>query len=156
MCDGLAQWLKMAGVQGTEILSFASPQDCCMSNGNRVFVLYKAAMKSSETTDKNDLYTRFLVRQYSILIYISYPTSPLLSFPSQLPLIWHILWSPDSENKSQLAPASWGAKYFLNKVPEVIKSLGKTSKYLHCLQNQWNVSLHPGQMTYQGTQSCQK
>lgn len=45
----------MAGVQNTQILSFAFPHDHYMSNGKNTLALYKAAMKSSETTDENDL-----------------------------------------------------------------------------------------------------
>lgn len=100
------------------------------------------------------IYKDFLWDSISFLSILVIQLTLSFHFQVRLPLIWHILWSSDSENKSQLAPASWGAEQFLNKIPEVIKSLGKSSKYLHCLQNQWNVSLHPGQMTYEGTQSC--
>lgn len=64
--------------------------------------------------------------------------------------MWFILWFPDSESKSQLAPASCRAKQFLNKIPEVIKSLGKKLQVPTLLSEpmkEWNVSLYPEQMT---------
>lgn len=45
----------MAGVQKTQIPFPPLPQVHHMQNGNNIFVLYKAAMKSSVTTNDNDL-----------------------------------------------------------------------------------------------------
>ena len=68
-----------------------------MQNGSHIFVLYKVAMKSSETTDDHDLWTDFLWGKTSFLSIWVTPFILSLHFQVRSPLMWHILWSPDSD-----------------------------------------------------------